>query len=689
MVEIVTIDDAIDDLYYGKLLDHDNEPPEGDRIKFYDQIHKDLKHLILNLSNLDIGINVLTKLPKIIRFIPKIRTLNLYGNLIGDGGMNNLSQIIQQAQKLTSLNIGCNDLTDGSTISIINIIKEKKIKNFQLGRTDNHTVQTNHFNIESLNAIIDNIAQQNFISTLGIAGLGTHKQKKLGAITDLSQRISNLVRDSTKLSTLDISNCDFSAIDIPNLASAFTPSSILRHLNISDNCILHTPQVISSIIQLEHLRYLNINNCKVSPKSCNVLSSRFKSNWGLISLNIGNNPIGPYAMLNFLESLIHNNTLVILNLSNTGIDKNDSNALEQLIEHHPTLSEIDLSRNIIGDEIINIFSQIDKQETITKLSLESCRITDNGAKSLANGLISNSTLIKLNLRDNFLSREFGYQIVQILQQNHTITKLEITSNQIDCFAIEAALTLTRRNRTTAREKMLEGMRKQYIALSIQRAKLPYAKKKLRTIMRKTNNLQEELEDLTLQYQTFDIESGTNLEISQKSVDDYESIIKKENEYLQEIYKNQKELKSITERELKELHEKIDSENLIRNKSIKAAELIEKGMQEFQHNSKAEKEKIKNDIDIVETLIRQVTEILGDPDTITQAIIPEYPFPDELSQTKKNNKMKKGNPKLLSTPQMPNLKHKKKRKKVIIDDSKSQSVLEPQITKPISMNKSFF
>lgn len=116
-------DGTYDGLFKAKLRDNGIEFSEDDYKRFCTQLDNSFSKGVLDLSGQRIGINMLTKLTKVLRQAPHIRVFNLYGNLIRDHGIHSLLQLLLANQQVEVLDIGCNDLSNQAVPCLIDIIK--------------------------------------------------------------------------------------------------------------------------------------------------------------------------------------------------------------------------------------------------------------------------------------------------------------------------------------------------------------------------------------------------------------------------------------------------------------------------------------------------------------------------------------------------------------------------------------
>lgn len=131
---MLTLSQAIDDLYHAKLADNECDEVECDLQRFVQQVQSGLKIKVFDLRNMQIQLGVLARIPKFFRLLPNIRKLDLYANLIRDEGLQEVLQMLQSNSYITVIDVGCNDLTDGSAMTICSLLKTKNLKSLQLGR---------------------------------------------------------------------------------------------------------------------------------------------------------------------------------------------------------------------------------------------------------------------------------------------------------------------------------------------------------------------------------------------------------------------------------------------------------------------------------------------------------------------------------------------------------------------------
>jgi hypothetical protein len=88
---------------------------------------------------------------------------------------------------------------------------------------------------------------------------------------------------------------------------------------------------------------------------------------------------------------------------------------------------LDLSHDHLGERIALRFADIlIANDSFTNLSLASCQITDVGGFELVQSRAHNTFIRTVNLRDDFLSRNTGFDMVDVLLPNEQLTSFDLS-----------------------------------------------------------------------------------------------------------------------------------------------------------------------------------------------------------------------------------------------------------------------
>lgn len=104
-----------------------------------------------------------------------------------------------------------------------------------------------------------------------------------------------------------------------------------------------------------------------------------------------------------------------------------------LVKHlldHPSLLELDLSYNLIGDGGARAIGKLINCSCLERLNISDNQISGRGAQALSHALSKNTSLVSLNLRLNQLGDEGGQAIAQALLKNQTLVNLQLGANEM-------------------------------------------------------------------------------------------------------------------------------------------------------------------------------------------------------------------------------------------------------------------
>ncbi|CAF1259758.1 unnamed protein product [Rotaria sp. Silwood1] len=120
--------------------------------------------------------------------------------------------------------------------------------------------------------------------------------------------------------------------------------------------------------------------------------------------------------------------------------------LEKLIGNNQTKYEWNFQKKILIDEDIKIIADaLITNTTLIKLNLSQCQIDDQGAQYLADVLKQNKTLISLYLHKNQISNYGVRFLADALIQNKTLTTLDLSHNNINDEGIQYLANMLQKN----------------------------------------------------------------------------------------------------------------------------------------------------------------------------------------------------------------------------------------------------
>nr|XP_006626040.2 PREDICTED: T-complex-associated testis-expressed protein 1 [Lepisosteus oculatus] len=123
-------------------------------------------------------------------------------------------------------------------------------------------------------------------------------------------------------------------------------------------------------------------------------------------------------------------SLKVFRIHESKVDDEKARVLIHSLLDHPSLKELDLSHNLIGDRGARAIGKLINRSQLEKLIVYNNKIRGPGAQAIAYALSKNATLLSLNLRLNRTGDEGGQSIAQALLKNTTLVSLHLGSNEL-------------------------------------------------------------------------------------------------------------------------------------------------------------------------------------------------------------------------------------------------------------------
>ncbi|KAI4877557.1 hypothetical protein NFI96_028584, partial [Prochilodus magdalenae] len=123
-------------------------------------------------------------------------------------------------------------------------------------------------------------------------------------------------------------------------------------------------------------------------------------------------------------------SLKVLKINRSKVDDEKCRVLVKYLLDHPSLLELDLSHNLIGDRGTRALGKLLNRSHLERLDIYNNQIQGSGAQALAHALSKNTSLLSLNLRLNRLGDEGGQALAQALLKNNTLLNLNLAANEL-------------------------------------------------------------------------------------------------------------------------------------------------------------------------------------------------------------------------------------------------------------------
>ncbi|CAJ1951270.1 unnamed protein product [Cylindrotheca closterium] len=137
------------------------------------------------------------------------------------------------------------------------------------------------------------------------------------------------------------------------------------------------------------------------------------------------------TMCPIFEALQSNHTITSICLTRNRFCPHATYMLDRVLSMHPSLNRIDLSQCAFPQGFGRALRGLASNSTLKELSLEHCRIGDEGANAIGTVLQSNQTLKSIDLCHNGIGTDGAKSLARGLEYNQTLHNIFLHGNQIN------------------------------------------------------------------------------------------------------------------------------------------------------------------------------------------------------------------------------------------------------------------
>jgi Ran GTPase-activating protein (RanGAP) involved in mRNA processing and transport len=244
------------------------------------------------------------------------------------------------------------------------------------------------------------------------------------------------VADVTGLETVLLSkNSKITELDINNSRSR----GVLHMIGLSP--------VLRALAQHTTLTKLGLRQCLRGRDEASLLQMALCNMPSLQTLDMGGNRLGSAELAGIALALYHNTSIQVLDVSENNIEYVESaETIRDILRHNKTIITLVLSKNTLGlttGAVECIADGLCSNSTLLKIDFSRCRLKNDDVSALAHTLGSrNTTLQKLTLAGNSITCTGVGVLLETMEQcnNHPITDLDLGLTSI---RIEGAIFIAR------------------------------------------------------------------------------------------------------------------------------------------------------------------------------------------------------------------------------------------------------
>ena len=249
-------------------------------------------------------------------------------------------------------------------------------------------------------------------------------------INEVAKEIGTIIGNSHNLEHLELVNLSISDKSVISIFHILRKLNSLRYftlrsINISSDRSAH--DLVHVIANSERLEHLEISQCNLRESVIVEIATAFKDTKSLKQLNLSNNVITNTAASKLASVLNTSNSLKHLDLSSTELQEAGIIHIMQGL-HSTSLEYFSLNNcNITSSAATEIASCIQVHFTsLTNLELSNCKLEETSLICITKALTHISSLCKLNLNFNVITKPAAVSLANVIANNSAITHLKLT-----------------------------------------------------------------------------------------------------------------------------------------------------------------------------------------------------------------------------------------------------------------------
>ena len=320
----------------------------------------------------------------------KLRKLDLSRNALKATDMMVIVRALHSISSLYDLNISKNDLTEEAANYIAAVI----LNNDKLQRID---------------------FSGNLLNASGMIKIAK-KLQHIYSLSELNIGWNNITEEAAK-----------------DIAAVILNNDKLQRLNLSGNKLRATGIIIiaKKLQNLSSLFELNIGWNNITEEAANDIAAVILNNNDLKALNLSGNPLKTAGIVTIAKALKNISTLSEWRIDWNNVTEEAADDIASVIQNNRKLQILDICGNkfqTVG--VIKIAKSLQNIFYLSELYLNSVGITEETAGNVADVIVSNNKLQRLNLSGNTLKTTGIIKIARVLKTISSLSELRIKWNNI-------------------------------------------------------------------------------------------------------------------------------------------------------------------------------------------------------------------------------------------------------------------
>jgi len=376
--------------------------------------HSNLSHFNIESNNID-GSKVAGDLAAVLSHNHNLRKLYLGDMKLKSSGVLKVQKALQNTSNLIVCSMSNNNVDYVAADSIVKILSNnKKMQELYLAR--------NNLQACGIIKITRALHKTSSLKTINVSNNGI--------IDKAADDIAALLSHNIKLEVLDLRNSKFETAGIYKIAKALKYTSCLTVLDISGSNIgSDVASDIAFVLSCNRkLRRLHLQGSNLKSEGAIKIAKGLQGTASLLTFNISNNNISDEAADDIATIFSNNSKLQVVELHGNVFQHIGIRKMSKALQMISTLTVFSISGNPIGSKAVKDIATVINRNTKLKV-LRMCKnCLEYGIVEIMNALWNTLTLRIIDISQNNINQSAVKDIAAILYQNNQLHQLYLGKN---------------------------------------------------------------------------------------------------------------------------------------------------------------------------------------------------------------------------------------------------------------------
>ena len=322
----------------------------------------------VNLENINIASKTASRIAPLLKFGSTLASLNLSNCNLKTAGILSITDTLSKMTSLKVLDLSNNPVIDqpADGIAIANGIASVIASNFQLEYLNLSGCKLSQTGMIEILRAVKNLIKLNYLSL------------KSNSFNDrVADSVAGCLKNKKIMQHLDLSYILDSEILI--IANSLNSITSLEHLGLEfSNITNEAANLIASVITSNNtLQRLNVSNCNLQEEGIIMISKALGKNNSINKLLMNSNSINDTAACELAITIAKNSSLESLGLSDCELEEIGLMHITKALKY-TLLKELDLSCNIVSNEVARYISDLCDSVVLKYLNLSHCGMLGAG-----------------------------------------------------------------------------------------------------------------------------------------------------------------------------------------------------------------------------------------------------------------------------------------------------------------------